>query len=201
MRSLSLSLIALNLATPAAAQTVTARPVNANVEVLVTDLGKGVYRFSFFGDYAKPNGDLDFTAVKSPVKINFTIHQNSAAGIRFASAAEDAMWIVEKSKAGPSGEPEARYQGAQFTEFTRVNANGRKLSVLDRNDDGKTWQYALRFDLAPRADNAPAPDQQTALAFLETQKDGVYEYAAMFEGPNGAMLVMDPKIQNGTTGN
>ncbi len=77
-------------------------------------------------------------------------------GVSFLTAGADAVWIVDKALAGPTGEPAAPYNGGQFAIFA-PSSGGKRIQVFDKNDDGKVYQYALRFLLTT------APDGQVVM--------------------------------------
>jgi hypothetical protein len=78
--------------------------------------------------------------------MEFSIAAGSAPGIRFKSKGKDAFWIVEKAKAGPTGEPVKFDGGDQFTQASTI-AGGQRLQVINKNSDGKRYRYSLVFDL------------------------------------------------------
>lgn len=135
-----------------------ARPqLLVDISVKITTDGDGGYTFRYAGDFCQPNGDLDFAvgdARKKTIKIVFSIAEGSVAGIKFQARGDDAYWIVEKSKTDADGCPQGPYSGDQFTGITTL-ANGARLQVIDKNDDGKLYRYMLRFDLngAPVVDD------------------------------------------------
>lgn len=122
--------------------------ISTVVGVAVTPDGAGGYAFRYSGDFAKENGDLDFSGDRARgrgVSIEFKIGPGSPEGLRFKSDGSDAMWIVEKKQVG-DGSPKVPYRGDQFTEFS-TSGDGQTLRVYDRNNDGVLYRYALRFDL------------------------------------------------------
>jgi hypothetical protein len=125
------------------------KQIIADVAVKVTADGKGGHAFEYSGTYAQRNGDLDFSkgeARKHTVKIDFAIADGSVDGIKFKPNGANGFWIVEKIHVGPKGCPEGPYKGDQFKSVTTV-AGGKRLHVIDTNDDGKLYRYMLRFDL------------------------------------------------------
>lgn len=124
--------------------------ITVNVGVSIHSDGGGGYYFAYSGDFSESNGNLDFSegeAYGRPVRIEFAIDPDSVAGIKFRPTGADAMWIVEKEDVGPDGSPRGPYRGAQFVEFS-VDPEGTRLTVIDKNDDGKLYRYGLRFDVA-----------------------------------------------------
>lgn len=120
--------------------------VNVDVSLTVAANNAGGYFFIYEGPFFEGDGDFDFSAqgaLYKPVAITFTLSESTADGLRFAADAADAMWIVEKKRVG-EGSPEGRYQGRQFHSFS-VGADGRTLSLIDENNDGVLYRYALRF--------------------------------------------------------
>lgn len=121
----------------------------ADVAVTITDAdGDGAYEFAYSGPFTDGDGNFDFTQGdirKFAVKIDFAIGEGSVEGIKFMGRGEDAMWIALKSDVG-DGSPTGPYQGDQFKGFA-TKEDGRRMHVVDRNDDGQTYRYALRFDL------------------------------------------------------
>lgn len=121
----------------------------ADVTVTVTDAdADGVYEFAYAGPYVDGAGNFDFREGeirKYAVRIDFAIGEGSVEGIRFVGRGEDALWVALKSEVGDAS-PTGPYQGDQFKGFA-TKENGRRMHVVDRNDDGQTYRYALRFDL------------------------------------------------------
>ncbi|MEZ5922435.1 MAG: hypothetical protein R3C60_13940 [Parvularculaceae bacterium] len=126
--------------------------ITADITVKVTQGVDGAYKFEYSGQFAQPNGDLNFAAGvarKNAVKIVFGIANGSIDGIQFKSnnnANDGPYWIVEKSKVGADGCPQGPYMGDQFSGIA-TTAGGRQMHVINKNDDGKKYRYMLRFDL------------------------------------------------------
>lgn len=80
------------------------------------------------------------------MRIEFVIAEDSVAGVKFKPYGDDAFWILEKTLAGPAGEPTGPYGGPTFLP-ANTHSNGKRLIVIDKNDDGKLYRYTLRFDL------------------------------------------------------
>ncbi len=105
------------------------------------------YAFRYAGTFVDEKGNMDFTvdgARKKAVRVKFEIAAPNALGAKFLTQDDNAIWIVEKDKAGPDGCPQGPYKGDQFTGIA-TQGGGRTLSLTDKNDDGKVYRYALRF--------------------------------------------------------
>lgn len=125
------------------------KELTVDVWVSITSDGNGGYRFAYSGKNFRPNGDFDFSKGeprKHAVKIDFAITDDSVKGIAFKPNGDDALWIVEKDRAGPDGCPQGPYKGDQFKGIA-TTANGKRLHVIDKNDDSTLYRYMLRFDL------------------------------------------------------
>lgn len=123
--------------------------ITADVAVKITPDSRGGYAFCYTGPYTKANGDCDCSkgeARKCEVKLDFAIADGSVNGIKFKPNGDEAFWIVDKASVGPKDCPVGPYKGAQFKSITTV-AGGKRLHVIDTNDDGKLYRYMLRFDL------------------------------------------------------
>ena len=119
------------------------------------------------------------------------------------------MWIVDTALAGPTGEPTAPYAGDQFVNF-KVSPGGRALEVLDMNNDGKAYQYALAFSVPTvvgeakgsggRLAMSDAPsvsgDKRSVTFLDEESSESAYQYAVALDGPGGR-IILDPKVTNG----
>jgi hypothetical protein len=117
----------------------------ADIIVTVSPNGSGGYYFAYSGPYSDAAGNLDFRKEKRAVKIDYAL-STTIPGLRFKSSGEDAMWIAEKASLGDATSPRGPYRGDQFKSFA-TQANGTRMHVIDKNDDGKVYRYALRFDL------------------------------------------------------
>jgi len=137
------------LAAAALAQDGLGRELATQVDVTIQPDGAGGYRFVHAGEFAQSNGDLDFSQGRARgrvMRIEFVIAEDSVAGATFKPVGDDAFWIVEKALAGPGGEPTGPYFGPTFPQ-TITHPGGKRLIVIDKNDDGKLYRYMLRFDL------------------------------------------------------
>jgi hypothetical protein len=146
--SLSALAVALVAAGATAAIAASSRQFETEVEVLVTRDGAG-YKFDHFGDHVERNGDIDLSVdgpQGRPVRLEFTIADGSAPGIKFKPTGKEAFWIVEKAKAGVNGEPTKFEGGDQFTHAATLDG-GQRLQVINVNSDGKRFRYSLVFDL------------------------------------------------------
>lgn len=123
--------------------------VDVNVDLKITSDGAGGYNFQYTGDHFDAAGNFDFSAsdlLGKSVRIHYTITTDSIAGARFQQTGGESFWIIEKSLVGPTGCPSATYQGDEFKEWV-TSSDRLQLHVLDVNDDGKLYRYALRFDI------------------------------------------------------
>ena len=119
------------------------------------------YKFDHFGKHVTRNGDIDLSVdgpKGRPVRLEFTIADGSVPGIRFKSVGKEAYWIIEKAKAGLSGEPVKFDGGDQFTHAATLDG-GQRLQVLNQNNDGKLYRYSLVFDVEGET-VVDDPDQQ-----------------------------------------
>ncbi len=121
-------------------------PLPVASSVSIAKLDEGGYDFTYSGEYSDADGDFDFTKVDRPVLVEFTIAPGSLEGLKFKSRGEDALWIAEKAGLAEGASPEGPYRGAEFASFA-TEADGMRMRVLNRNDDGKLYRYALRFEL------------------------------------------------------
>lgn len=154
--------------------------------MLVTDVGRGVYRFAFFGDHVQPNGNLDFTPSSlagKPVKIEFS-----------ATATQRRESVSPPPPKPPSGSSKSRKPARAARRAIRAVSSRNSLTSAPA-----AGAFRSSIELSARAD-APVHDRRASLAFLEAQKDGVFEYALLLRNPDGAMMVMDPEIKNGGSG-
>ena len=122
--------------------------ITTEVGLTVTPTSGGGFDFRYSGQFADAHGNFNFAqrgAYGNAVTIVFTIDPASAPGLKFKPYGADAMWIVEKKVVG-EGSPEGPYRGDQYYGFS-TSADGRTLRVMNRNDDGVLYRYALRFDL------------------------------------------------------
>ncbi len=139
--------------------------VTADVTVLRGDDGNYAFRYS--GPFFDEKGNFDFSqpgAKFNTINLTFAIADGSIPGLKFRADPRDAIWIVEKAKADPeTGSPVGPYRGDQFVDF-RVTDDGRRLTLIDKNDDGVLYRYGLRFnhDAALVADD---PDGQNGPKF------------------------------------
>ncbi len=137
------------LAAAALAQDGSGRELATQVDVTIQPDGNGGYRFVHEGEFAQANGDLDFSQGRARgrvMRVEFAITESSVAGATFKPVGDDAFWIVEKALAGPGGEPTGPYFGPTFTNAV-THPGGKRLIVINKNDDGKLYRYMLRFDL------------------------------------------------------
>ncbi|MEX0645685.1 MAG: hypothetical protein WD076_10260 [Parvularculaceae bacterium] len=121
--------------------------IAAEVGVTVSADGKGGFTFRYSGDYIDEEGNLDLAsgaAAENSVRIEISI-AGGPEGLRFKTEGRDAMWIADAEAVGRNASPRGPYEGEQFTEFS-VDSDGQRLSVLDRNFDGRLYRYGLRFD-------------------------------------------------------
>ncbi|MEZ5920258.1 MAG: hypothetical protein R3C60_02790 [Parvularculaceae bacterium] len=122
--------------------------VNVSVKV-AADGGAYTFTYSDPSGLFDSEGNFDFRkpgAKGKPVTIKFSIDNSSVAGIKFQKQGPNAFWIALKSEVGDNGCPTGPYVGSQFHGF-RTEPDQRTLTVLDHNNDGKPYRYALRFDL------------------------------------------------------
>lgn len=134
------------------------------------------------------------------MKIVFSISPGSTRGVTFAGAAPDAMWIVDKAAlASPTGAPAGPYRGNEFRNFV-ISAGGKRLSVLDANDDARVYQYALAFTVPTVIGEIQPPsvsgDKRSVTFLDEESEEDAYQYAVALDGPAGR-VVLDPEIKNG----
>jgi hypothetical protein len=123
--------------------------VDVDVALKVTRNGADDFDFQYTGDYFDAAGNFDFTAgevLGKSVRIHFAITADSAAGARFQPTGDETFWIIEKSVVGAAGCPGAPYQGSQFQDLA-TGPDRLHLDVLDINNDGLQYRYALRFDV------------------------------------------------------
>jgi hypothetical protein len=144
----ALGACAKNEVSPAPAQGAERAQVDSDVMVSIAADGAG-YAFSCApGENVDADCNIDFGvgATKgNAVRLTFGIADGSVEGIRFVDQGEDALWIELKSAIGESS-PTGPYRGDQFKGFA-TQEGGRRMHVIDKNDDGETYRYALRFDL------------------------------------------------------
>ena len=121
-------------------------PVNVSIERDAS----GDFKFRYAAsDFSDEEGNLDFTGVSAKgtqVKIHFVIGPGSPEGLTFKREGRDAMWIIEKAQLkDPNDSPPAPYQGEQFYDF-ETSRDGKRLMVMNQNNDGILYRYNLRFD-------------------------------------------------------
>ncbi len=144
--------------------------IDAPTSVNVTQNPDGSFNFEYEGSFADSAGNFDLSkppALGNRVVLEFTIDGDSAPGLTFEPEGRDAIFIALEERTrykdeagevqpraqryqGPTvgygQSPQEPYQGDQFFDFNVTN-NGRTLRVTDRNDDGLTYRYSLRFRL------------------------------------------------------
>ena len=147
--ALALGACAQKEAGAASAQAEGRGQVDSDVMVTIAEDGAGGYAFSCApGENVDADCNINFGvgATKgAAVRLTFGIADGSVDGIAFMGRGEDALWIALKSAIGETS-PTGPYQGDQFKGFA-TQEGGRSMHVIDKNDDGETYRYALRFDL------------------------------------------------------
>jgi hypothetical protein len=121
--------------------------IEADIDVKIAEDDAGDYAFSCAGVYTDADCNLDFRAgdaAKSAVRIVFRIDPGSADGVRFFAEGTQAMYIAFKQDVGEDS-PKSPYNGRQFADF-KTSDDGLQFSVLNQNDDGEVYRYALRFE-------------------------------------------------------
>jgi hypothetical protein len=136
--------------------------VQVPVTVLVSGT-PGAYSYQYStrtsGVLKNSRGDFDFSGPNAryhPIVLSFSIDKNSVGNAKFVSTptgtSRDAMYIEKKV-----GEASPQYpypeDGDQFAFYNIGNAT--QIMVRNRNDDGETYRYALRFVIngQPEADD------------------------------------------------
>lgn len=109
----------------------------------------GKYEFAFSGEHFNAKGDWDFRKgdiAKKKARMIFTLSADSPAGLRFLPDGKDAFWAQWVGETGPAGCPKGPYdgKGQQFGDYA-VSADGRTLTVRNRNSTRQSYRYALRF--------------------------------------------------------
>jgi hypothetical protein len=144
--------------------------IEAPTSVTITQNPDGSFNFDYDSRFADRAGNFDFTeppARGNQVALEFTIDPASTPGLRFEPEGRDAIFIAMEERSrykddagdvapraqrysvptvGYGQSPQEPYRGDQFFDF-RVTNDGRTLLVTDRNDDGMTYRYSLRFRL------------------------------------------------------
>lgn len=119
-------------------------------DILASQAGKRSLRFRFTpSQFSDEQGNFSFKEITTPgdiVRLEFNIPDNAPPGLRFRADARDAMWIAPKKEVG-EGSPREPYPVglSEFFNF-RISRDGKRLTVLNRNDDGVDYRYNLRFD-------------------------------------------------------
>ena len=157
--------------------------VNVAINAKGTSIAQGV-SFTFAAGLGTPtgvvsaDGKIDLTKLYpsgTQVVLVFTMNTTSlqfttgpsvgtfALNFYGQEGAPNAIWFA------PEGQKPGRYSGTEFTfPANAMGPNNNSLSVVDNNDDAKTWQYALfawvttgtnqgqKFEDDPRIINHPA---------------------------------------------
>lgn len=123
---------------------------NVDATVNVSRNANGGFDFRYQGGDVTPKGNMDLTGGKlkgKDVLIKFCLDDASYNdGVRFLPKSKDdaAIWIALSEMLPPGESPRGPYQGDQFVGFSTIK-NGRCTQVVDKNDDGLVYTYALRF--------------------------------------------------------
>ncbi len=128
--------------------------IDANIRVSIkesdqTKTGKKSYEFAYAGDFVDKVGNIDLTvdgARKRAVRVRFEFDPSGAPGAKFLTPGDNAFWIAAHDELGADRCPKGPYKGNQFVGIS-TQGSGNSLSFTDKNDDGKVYRYALRFNI------------------------------------------------------
>ena len=124
--------------------------IEADSTVNVSRNANGGFDFRYSGNDVDPKGNMQFDDNKGrgnevliKICVDDATYEN---GIRFVQKSKDdaAMWIELSELLPPGASPTGPYDGDQFYAFATTQ-NGRCMQVVDKNDDGLVYTYALRF--------------------------------------------------------
>jgi len=121
--------------------------IETKVHVIVTPAKDGNYEFRYAGRFADRDGNIDLTrpgAKGKTVVIDFELVETPAS-IRFNPDGRQAIWIANAVELKRGRQPFAAYDGGQFLAFATVEG-GRRLQLVNQNDDGRTYVYKLRLN-------------------------------------------------------
>jgi hypothetical protein len=128
-------------------------PINADVTVIVWKDNAGTYQYTYCGYIPDTSGNMNFStgpAKGHPVRIDITIDDRTGDDAKFQTPGDNAMWVGPLDPGNPTASPAGPYPvtgpTAQFTGFA-TTANRMSVSVTDKNNDGKDYRYALRFEI------------------------------------------------------
>lgn len=124
--------------------------IEADSTINVSRNANGGFDFRYAGKYVDPKGNMNFYDDRgrgNEVLIRICVDDETYEdGIRFIPKSKDdaAMWIELSELLPPGASPVGPYEGDQFYAFATIK-NGRCTQVVDKNDDGLVYTYALRF--------------------------------------------------------
>ena len=124
--------------------------IEADSTINVSRNANGGFDFRYSGNDVDPKGNMNFEGERgrgNEVLIRICVDdQTYDDGIRFIPKSKDdaAMWIELSELLPPGASPVGPYEGDQFYAFATIK-NGRCMQVVDKNDDGLVYTYALRF--------------------------------------------------------
>lgn len=124
--------------------------IEADSTINVSRNANGGFDFRYSGNDVDPKGNMNFDNDRgrgNEVLIRICVDDETYEdGIRFIPKSKDdaAMWIELSELLPPGASPVGPYEGDQFYAFATIK-NGRCTQVVDKNDDGLVYTYALRF--------------------------------------------------------
>ena len=148
-----------------AAQPAPAAPrgqIDTDITVNVVETDNGVFDFTYAGNFIDQEGNLDFTqggAERNAVLIRFCLDDETYEGreIRFVRPGRQAIWLEQIDDPAPGQSPSGPLnpKDDQFRGFA-TERNRQCVHVVDKNDNGKTYLYALRINVPGLKE--PVPD-------------------------------------------
>lgn len=132
--------------------------IDADSTVTISRNSSGGFDFRYSGQDVDPKGNFNLTegpGQGNEVLLRFCLaDKDYESGIRFMEPGKEAIWIELTEFLAPGASPDGPYQGEQFYGFATI-MNARCAQVVDINDDGLIYTYALRFRVPGEKDPVP----------------------------------------------
>ncbi len=123
--------------------------IEADSTVNVSRNANGGFDFRYAGNDVDPKGNMDFSEGRgrgNEVLIRICLDDETYNdGVRFVkkSKGDAGIWIELSELLPPGASPKGPYEGDQFFAFATIKG-GQCTQVVDKNDDGLVYTYALR---------------------------------------------------------
>lgn len=121
--------------------------VPADLDLTISQGANGKYSYQFGqGAYTDGHGNLDFSKVPDHVLIRLNV-KSTTLNVSFVQLKDNPVLIAETASLKP-GEcpttPPSSGPDAVFNTIGFIANDPTQLQIVDNNDDGKKWNYALR---------------------------------------------------------